>query len=52
MIKERAFLTKYHLEPKHISYKNNLKIITTEHGKYTIKVRKRSQDVYNYLRYA
>lgn len=50
MIKERAFLTKYHLEPKHISYKNNLKIITTEHGKYTVKVRKRSQDVYNYLR--
>lgn len=50
MIKEREFLKKYQIDPINICYKNNSKIITTEDGKYTIKVRRNNKDIYNYLR--
>ncbi len=50
MIKEIDFLKECNLEPIHIRYENNLKIIETNEGTFVIKVRKNNKDIYNYLR--
>lgn len=50
MIKEKELLAQYQLTPLKISYRNKTKIIDTENGKYTVKVKyNNNNEVYKYL---
>lgn len=50
MISEKELLAKYNLIPIKVSYKNKTKIIDTEDGKYTIKVKSNNNyTIYQYL---
>ena len=51
MTKEQEVLNKYNIVPKKISYKNKLKIITTQNQSYCLKVKEnQSNNIYEYLR--
>ena len=50
MNKEKELLQRYNLSPTKISYNNKTKIIYTNNGKYTLKVKKSdNHDIYQYL---
>lgn len=50
MSREVELLRKYGLKVNHISYKKSLKIVDTNKGKFTVKVKENnSSDIYDYL---
>ena len=49
MSRENELLKKYGLRVKHISYKKSLKIVDTNKGKFTVKVKENNNDIYDYL---
>ena len=50
MNKEKELLERYNIRPRKIGYRNKTKIIETDQGKYTLKVKKAPNlDIYRYL---
>lgn len=50
MNKEKELLERYNIRPRKIGYRNKTKIIETNQGKYTLKVKKAPNlDIYRYL---